>query len=290
MRLIQWMKYYQTHHGLVGDTDSGVYDITGTVENVQQFQDLLAEAQEMEEPIDEYVRQRCELEETAQKITQEPLDCPLAAEEVWAAGVTYEISEQAREEESGLPDIYLNAYEADRPELFFKANPRRTVGPDDAVGIREDSDWNVPEPELGIVIHAGEIVGYTIGNDMSSRSIEGQNPLYLPQAKVYERCCSIGPCVVSATSIADPLNLEMDMSIHRSGTTRFSGQTSTSNMVRTCEELVEYLTRHNAIPETAVLLTGTSIVPGDDFSLQPGDRIEITVESIGRLQNTVKTV
>jgi 2-dehydro-3-deoxy-D-arabinonate dehydratase len=215
---------------------------------------------------------------------------PVVAEEVWAAGVTYEISEQARESESGMPEVYLDVYEADRPEIFFKATPSRTVGPGDRIGVRADSDWDVPEPELAVVLHGGEVVGYTIGNDVSSRDIEGQNPLYLPQAKVYERCCAVGPCVASPATVGDPHDLEMSVAIERDGETVFADATTTAEMARTCEELVEYLTRHNPLPETAVLLTGTSLVPPDEFTLRVGDEVAIEVGAIGSLVNGVVEV
>jgi 2-dehydro-3-deoxy-D-arabinonate dehydratase len=207
---------------------------------------------------------------------------------VWAAGVTYEISEQARRQESTMPEIYLDVYDADRPEIFFKSTPSRTVGPGEQVGIRADSEWDVPEPELGVVLYEGETVGYTVGNDMSSRSLEGQNPLYLPQAKVYDRCCSLGPSVV--TDIEDPHSLALSMSIHRDGESVYSGETNTEEMIRSCEELVSCYRDHNAVPEVAVLLTGTSLVPEDGFTLQEGDRVEIDIEEIGRLHNVVTTV
>lgn len=215
---------------------------------------------------------------------------PVEAEEIWAAGVTYQMSEQAREAESGMPEIYLDVYESERPELFFKATPSRTVGPGDRIGIRGDSNWNVPEPELGLVLHRGELVGYTIGNDVSSREIEGKNPLYLPQAKVYDRCCAIGPCVVSAEAIDDPHDLEMTMTISRDGETVYDGTTSTAEMVRTCDELVSYVRRHNVVPETAVLLTGTSLVPPDSFSLRADDLVSIAIEGIGTLENRAMVV
>jgi 2-dehydro-3-deoxy-D-arabinonate dehydratase len=184
--------------------------------------------------------------------------------------------------------MYLDVYDAERPEIFFKSTPTRTVGPDEAVGIRADSDWDVPEPELAIVLYEGDIVGYTVGNDMSSRSIEGENPLYLPQAKVYDRCCSVGPAVV--TDIEDPHSLALSMSIHRDGDRVYHGETNTSEMKRTCEELVSYYTAHNAVPELSVLLTGTSLVPDDDFTLQEGDQVSINIESIGTLNNSVTVV
>ncbi|MFB6299190.1 MAG: fumarylacetoacetate hydrolase family protein [Halobacteriales archaeon] len=214
----------------------------------------------------------------------------VGAGEIWAAGVTYQISEEAREAESGMPDLYLDVYEAERPELFFKATPSRTVGSMDAIGIRADSGWDVPEPELGIVLVDGEIVGYTIGNDVSSRAIEGENALYLPQAKMYERCCAVGPCVVSPATVGDPHDLEMTMTIERDESVVFEGTATTADMVRTVEELTEYLTRHNVLPELCVLLTGTSLVPPEEFTLQPGDWITIDIEDIGRLENTVVTV
>jgi 2-dehydro-3-deoxy-D-arabinonate dehydratase len=217
-------------------------------------------------------------------------DLPVDAAEVWAAGVTYAISEEAREAESSMPEMYLDVYDADRPELFFKATPSRTVGPDEPVGIRADSDWDTPEPELGVVIHRGRTVGFTIGNDVSSRDIEGENPLYLPQAKVYDRCCSIGPCVASTGTIPDPHDLRMDLEIERDGDVLFEDATSTGEMVRTCEELVSYLARSNPLPEMAVLLTGTALVPPEAFTLRPGDEVRIEIESVGRLRNPVVEV
>jgi 2-dehydro-3-deoxy-D-arabinonate dehydratase len=217
-------------------------------------------------------------------------DLPLDTAEVWAAGVTYDISEEAREAESSMPEMYLDVYDADRPEIFLKATPSRTVGPGEAVGIRADSDWDTPEPELGVVVHRGETVGFTIGNDVSSRDIEGANPLYLPQAKTYDRCCSLGPCVASTGTVEDPHDLRMGLEIRRAGEVVFEDGTSTANMVRTCEELVSYLARSNPLPETAVLLTGTALVPPEEFTLRPDDEVVIDVESIGRLRNPVVEV
>jgi 2-dehydro-3-deoxy-D-arabinonate dehydratase len=214
---------------------------------------------------------------------------PVAAGEIWAAGVTYHISEEAREAESDQPDVYQRVYGSERPEIFFKATPSRTVDPGEAIGIRGDSEWDVPEPELGIVLYDGEIVGYTIGNDVSSRSIEGENPLYLPQAKVYDRCCSIGPTMVAAEAV-DPHDLAMGMTIERDGAVVYQDRTSTAEMVRTCEELADYLGRHNTLPDLTVLLTGTSLVPPDEFTLAEGDVVTIDVENIGTLRNGVTVV
>ncbi|MCO8245717.1 MULTISPECIES: fumarylacetoacetate hydrolase family protein [unclassified Haladaptatus] len=215
---------------------------------------------------------------------------PTVPDEVWAAGVTYETSNDAREEESGRGSMYQDVFENERPELFFKATPSRTVGPGDAIGIRADSEWDVPEPELAVVVARGDIVGYTVGNDMSSRSLEGENPLYLPQAKVFEKCCAIGPCIASPETVGDPRELELSMRIRRDDETVFDGSTSTSKMARSCEELVSYLDAHDTMPDIAVLLTGTSLVPPDDFTLAEGDSIEIDIENIGTLRNHVETV
>ena len=218
------------------------------------------------------------------------LDMPFEPPEVWAAGVTYKTSEMERRRESGTPDVYSMVYSAPRPEVFFKATPERCVGPFESVGIREDSNWNVPEPELAFVLYGGEIVGYTIGNDMSSRQIEGENPLYLPQAKVFNRCCSIGPCFVTAESIDNPHGLDVSCTITRDGEEVFSGSTNTSQMARTCQELADWLQRHNDVPNMTAVLTGTSIVPPPDFTLQEDDRVSMTIEGIGTLVNDVVVV
>ena len=218
------------------------------------------------------------------------LDMPFEPPEVWAAGVTYKTSEMERRRESETPDVYSMVYSAERPEVFFKATPERCVGPNDSVGIREDSNWNVPEPELAFVLYGGEIIGYTIGNDMSSRQIEGENPLYLPQAKVYSRCCAIGPSFVSAESIGDPHSLDVSCAITRDGEQVFSGSTNTSQMARTCQELADWLQRHNDVPNMTTVLTGTSIVPPPDFTLQEGDIVTIAIANIGTLVNDVIVV
>ena len=218
------------------------------------------------------------------------LGMPIVPPEIWAAGVTYRTSEMERRRESDTPDIYSKVYSAERPELFLKATPERCVGPFDSVGIRADSTWNVPEPELSFVMYRGDILGYTIGNDMSSRSIEGENPLYLPQAKVYDRCCAIGPCLVSSGSLQDPYDLEIECVITRAGSEAFRGGTSTSQMARTCEDLADWLQRHNVVADMTTVLTGTPVVPPPDFTLQEGDVVRITIEGIGALENDVVVV
>jgi 2-dehydro-3-deoxy-D-arabinonate dehydratase len=213
---------------------------------------------------------------------------PLDRQEVWAAGVTYKRSREARERESvGAARFYDLVYNADRPELFLKANPFRVSGPGDPVRIRRDSKWSVPEPEMALVISpAMEIVGFTIGNDMSARDIEGENPLYLPQAKVYDRCCALGP-VVTLTG-AMPAHIEIRLEINRAGRRVFEGSTSISAMKRTFEDLVGWLGREATFPDGAVLLTGTGVVPPDDFTLLPGDGISIQIDGIGTLSNVVE--
>ncbi len=213
--------------------------------------------------------------------------CPLDTQEVWAFGVTYEMSKQARMRESEEPTIYGRVYDAARPEIFFKATPHRVVGPGEAVAIRADSTWDVPEPEMALVITPQlEIVGYTVGNDMSSRDIEGQNPLYLPQAKVYDRCCALGPVVRLAKDF-DPLDQAVTCAIYRNGEVAFSGETNTARIHRSLTELVSYLGCCNSFPTGAFALTGTGIVPPDTFTLAQGDVIEITFEGMGTLRNPV---
>jgi 2-dehydro-3-deoxy-D-arabinonate dehydratase len=215
---------------------------------------------------------------------------PIGSQEVWAAGVTYFRSRNARMEESksaGGGDFYDRVYHAERPELFFKASPHRVVGPNAKVAIRDDASWSVPEPELVLYVSpGGKISGYTIGNDMSSRDIEGENPLYLPQAKVYDRSCALGPCLLVANEML-PASTEISIDIQRRDESVFSGATRLSEMKRQPEELVEYLYRSSSFPRGCFLLTGTGIVPPDSFTLQPGDQISITIPPIGTLVNHV---
>lgn len=213
---------------------------------------------------------------------------PTDDQEVWAAGVTYERSRIAREEESAGSGIYERVYSAARPEIFFKATPSRTVGPGEPVAIRADASWNVPEPELGLVVNQQmELVGFTVGNDMSSRDIEGENPLYLPQAKLYGRCCALGPLIALRDSIDDATNLPIKMEILRAGATVFAGESNTRRIVRSYADLIGYLGRDNLFPDGVVLLTGTGVVPPDDFTLQAGDEVVISIEGIGTLRNPV---
>lgn len=219
---------------------------------------------------------------------------PIEAREIWAAGVTYERSREARNYEAtrkreGTDTFYDKVYHAARPELFLKSGPLRTVGPDEELCLRSDSSWLVPEPELGLVLDRdGRILGYTIGNDMSSRDIEGENPLYLPQAKVWRRSCSIGPAIRLAETVADPYGLTIELRIHRGGEAVVEGSVSTGQLKRKLDDLVSYLIRDNDIYDGTILLTGTGIVPPDDFSLQSGDRVDISIAEIGRLSNPIR--
>lgn len=216
---------------------------------------------------------------------------PVDEQDVWAAGVTYERSKVARQEESvDGGDVYSRVYRAERPELFFKARGHWVVGLHAEVGIRSDATWSVPEPELGLVINpAMEVVGFTIGNDMSSRDIEGENPLYLPQAKVYTASCALGPGILLKASTDWP-DVSIHIHIRRAGELVFEGAVHTSRIKRTISELVEYLGRSNSHPDGVVLLTGTGVVPPGEFTLQAGDVVEIEIDGIGQLVNVVKVV
>jgi len=229
--------------------------------------------------------------ENAPKIVEEELSAPIQSQEIWAAGVTYMRSKVGRQEESkgaGGGDFYARVYEAERPELFFKAGRQRTADPGGKVRIRKDSTWNVPEPELTLMItSSGKIVGYTIGNDMSSRSIEGENPLYLPQAKTYEGCAALGPCIyVTRESLSSETIIQLE--IKRGNAAVFNGSVKINQIKRKFDELVSYLYRECAFPNGCLLMTGTGIVPSSDFTLKSGDEILITINPIGTLKNTVE--
>lgn len=227
--------------------------------------------------------------DTSERLASQTFLAPVDEQEIWAAGVTYKRSKVAREEESkGAAQFYDKVYSAARPELFLKATPARVVNPGDPVRIRADAKWSVPEPELTLVISpAGKIVGYTVGNDMSSRDIEGENPLYLPQAKIYKGSCSVGPLVTAAASMPALPEVEIKLVIHRGRKVAFEGATKLSQMARTAESLAEWLFKENEFPNGAMLLTGTGIVPPDEFTLAKGDEVSITIAGIGTLKNPV---
>ena len=281
------MKIYLTngHPSLVAEHDGRFYRLPslGLTE--------LLDAPDLSRQLHEFVRRSADQAHPS-AVDDDKLLAPIENQEVWAAGVTYQRSKVARMEESkdaGGGSFYDRIYEAPRPEIFFKATPHRVVGPGDPVRIRSDSKWNVPEPELALLVNPrGKIVGYTVGNDMSSRDIEGENPLYLPQAKVYNGCCALGPCVLVADPQKPlPRETEIRLEITRSGAPAFSGSTPLSRMKRKFEELVGWLFRDNSFPDGAWLLTGTGVVPPDDFTLQRGDEIRITIDPIGTLRNFV---
>ncbi len=223
-------------------------------------------------------------------LTEDQLLAPIGLQEVWAAGVTYFRSREARMEESktsGAANFYDKVYDAERPELFFKATPQRVAGPGEKVHIRRDSSWNVPEPELTLFINSrGSIQGYTIGNDMSSRSIEGENPLYLPQAKTYDRSAALGPCLY-VPEVPMPSDTKISMTITRNGKPCYEDQVAISQMKRKHTELAGYLYRECNFPYGCFLMTGTCLVPGNDFTLAKGDVVSISIDHIGTLVNEV---
>ncbi|RZM12320.1 MAG: 2-hydroxyhepta-2,4-diene-1,7-dioate isomerase [Pedobacter sp.] len=215
---------------------------------------------------------------------------PVGNQELWACGVTYMRSKVGRQEESKLSggaDFYAKVYDAERPEVFFKATAHRIVGPGEKVNIRKDSTWDVPEPELTLLVTtSGKIIGYTIGNDMSSRSIEGENPLYLPQAKTYDACAALGPCIYIAEAPLSPDTM-ISLAINRNNEKVFEGNVAISQMKRTVEELASYVFRECSFPHGCLIMTGTGIVPGNDFTLRQADEIKIAIDGIGELVNYV---
>ena len=234
----------------------------------------------------------CRAEVVATRPGAKPyLLAPIESQEAWAAGVTYKRSREARKVEAGGADYYDRVYDSQRPEIFLKGTRLRAVGPGDEVGIRGDSSWNVPEPELALVLNRSlDIVGYTVANDMSSRGIEGENPLYLPQAKVYDRCLALGPSIVTVDEVPDATKLEIHLRIVRGERVEFEGSTSTAQLNRSFTDLCAYLGRCNTFPYGAILLTGTGIVPPDAFTLRAGDLVTIRIAGIGELTNVVRVV
>lgn len=220
------------------------------------------------------------------------LAIPVMPSEVWGAGVTYTRSREARKRETKYGQIYEEVYSAPRPELFMKdSGGRRCAGPGEYVSVRSDSKWSVPEPELAIVLGGdGSIVGYTIANDVSARDIEGENPLYLPQAKIFNHSCSLGPVIVTADELTEPRQLGIRMLILRAGQVVFEGAANTSQMRRHIGELTAYLKKDNVLGEITVLMSGTGIVPPDEFTLTDGDIVEIEIQGIGTLRNPVRRV
>jgi len=271
------MKLYRTQKGPVLEHE-------GTYHRVAQDWDALINRPDL------VVYLRHSADRSPGEHSVEGMLAPIGSQEVWAAGVTYYRSRTARLEESkvgGGASFYDRVYEAERPELFFKAAPWRVRGPGDAIRVRRDARWTVPEPEIALCINArAEIVGYTIGNDVSSRDIEGENPLYLPQAKIYDGACALGPAVLVSGEPLPP-DTAIALCVSRGGAVVAEGATTFSQMRRDTRELVEFLYRETSFPTGCVLLTGTGIVPPDEFTLQSGDEITIDVPAIGTLRNTV---
>jgi len=277
------MKLYKTKNGIVIETNERLYllkdeDWDSFVNDDKLFDKMTKTAQSAK-AVDK------------EKYLLNNIEAPIHSQEIWASGVTYLKSKVGRQEESknaGGADFYSRVYEAKRPELFFKATRHRVVNPGGKVRIRKDSIWNVPEPELTLMItSSGKIVGYTIGNDMSSRSIEGENPLYLPQAKTYDGCAAVGPCIY-ITKEHLPANTTIHLEIKRKGEKAFEGNVELNQLKRKPEELVSFLYMECSFPYGSLLMTGTGIVPSSDFTLKSGDEIIITIEPIGTLINRVE--
>jgi 2-dehydro-3-deoxy-D-arabinonate dehydratase len=275
------MKVYKTKSGIVIEKENKFY-----LSN--ENWDLFINDDHLFQKIETIIQQAGT--ENAYQLIEEEIVAPVGSQELWACGVTYLRSKIGRQEESkdaGGGDFYARVYEAERPEVFFKSTPQRIAGHNGNVRIRKDSTWDVPEPELTLVVtSSGKIVGYTIGNDMSSRSIEGENPLYLPQAKTYDGCASLGPCIFVTEKPLDD-NTKIYLEINRNHSTVFEGSIGISQMKRTPEELVSFVFRECSFPSGCLIMTGTGIVPGNDFTLQPGDEIKISIDGIGRLVNYV---
>ncbi len=274
------MKLYRTSVGFYVEEDGRAYALES-----KSWDELVRR-----EDLYEYCRQSPQRAEPAGEIAPATILAPVQSQEVWAAGVTYYRSRSARIEESkdaGGGTFYDRVYQAERPEIFFKATGRRVVGPGGKVQIRKDASWSVPEPELTLLISpSSRILGYTVGNDMSSRDIEGENPLYLPQAKVYNGSCALGPCIY-LTDQPIPRETLIEIKILREGQTVFSGSVALTELKRDLETLVSYLYRDNSFPDGCFLMTGTGIVPPDSFTLAGGDQVQITIEPIGTLANEV---
>lgn len=290
MKIIRYV--HQGHHAKLAvlTEDLNIYDLPFV-----DFQELSTTAANNKVTCSEVVQEIINDSLPLRKKFQElELLVPIEAPEVWASGVTYLKSMEARNYEAtnGKLDaatFYDKVYTAERPELFIKSTNRRTVGPSQEVYLRSDSQWQIPEPELGLVLdHCGEILGYIIGNDMSCRDIEGENPLYLPQAKIWKKSCAIGPAIRLADTIDDPYDLNIMCRIYRNDQKVFEQEANTSQLKRKYDELVSYLIKDNDVFNGTVLLTGTSIVPPNDFTLHDGDRIEIEIPEIGVLENIAR--
>ena len=276
------MKLYKTKNGVIIESNEGFFEA-----QLQDWDNFIND-DNLFKTITALLSSGCGTKK--ESIIDSTILAPVGKQELWACGVTYLRSKVGRQEESKLSggaDFYAKVYEAERPEVFFKATSNRIVGSGEKVKIRKDSTWDVPEPELTLVVtSSGKIIGYTIGNDMSSRSIEGDNPLYLPQAKTYDACAAVGPCIFITEQPLDS-NTMILLEINRNNTTVFIDKIAISQMKRTPQELVSYVFRECSFPDGCLIMTGTGIVPGNDFTLQSGDEIKITIDNIGTLVNVV---
>lgn len=287
-------EFQSTHLGVLTDQGDQVVDLTSLGnDSFNSFSAMVLESEREGIGVSSYIRSLLERSGNLQKLelSKVVLKIPFNPPEVWGAGITYLRSRDAREVETSLKGLYNYVYDAKRPEIFFKTTGLRCVGPGEDVGIRSDSKWSVPEPELTVVFGSNHrVIGYTIGNDMSARDIEGENPLYLPQAKIFKNCCALGPVVTTADEIPDPRRLEIKMTISRNGKIVFEGSVSTSKLKRTLDELVGYLKSNNILAPCSAFMTGVGIVPPDDFTLIDNDLIEIDMEKIGKLRNTARVI
>jgi len=297
MRIVRYKDRDEIHLGVCMNDE--VIDITKLNKRFNSFLNLALEANKRGVSIDDLVKTIInEAPSDPPTYSYEGLESgedearlviPLDPPEVWGCGVTYKRSQEARESETGIKGVYNLVYNAPRPEIFFKGTAHRCVGPGEDICIRGDSHWNAPEPELAFILGVNqEIIGFTAGNDVSSRDIEGENPLYLPQAKIYEGSCALGPSIVTVDEVGSEPNLRIKCRVYRSDSLIFEGSINTSQMKRSFEDLRSYLCRYNPVPPGSVCLTGTGIVPPDDFSLEEGDIVEISIEKIGTLRNPVR--
>ncbi len=277
------MKIYKTNTDILLEEKGVYYRVQANWDEFINNDNLYASLQKLIHKLQSF--------KNAEEILKNNLLAPIGTQEIWAAGVTYMRSKSARMEESkgaGGGNFYDRVYDAERPELFFKSMAARVAGPGQKVRIRKDSNWNVPEPELTLMISSsGKITGYTIGNDMSSRDIEGQNPLYLPQAKTYDKSAAIGPCIYVPEKPLPP-ETQIELEIFRNEVKVFSGDVQISQIKREFAQLAEFLYRETTFPVGCLLMTGTGIVPANDFTLNHGDVIKIRIESIGELVNVVE--
>lgn len=286
MKLVRFIEGSRIYSGLVKDNNVEIYEKLGENPFEQFIEQQHLDSISLESFLGSLIENEKPIVYPLEWV-QDRLIMPMVPAEVWAAGVTYKRSVDAREDETEIKGIYDRVYESERPEVLFKGLGYRTVGPNDMICIRSDATWNVPEPEFTLVYGERKIVGYMIGNDVSSRDIEGENPLYLPQAKVFRNSCAIGPYLVTSEEIEDPKNIGIKLKILRGSEVVFDSETNTSHMKRTFDELTEYLFRDNPIPRGSILLTGVGVVPPDDFTLKNGDLVEISMDGLGTMRNRV---